>query len=149
MNGSAFALHPVADADAEALADLRVAAMRPSLEAVGRFDEARARRRLLDGFDAHCTRAIVAGGERVGFVVVRPAGDDLLLDHLYLAPSAQRAGLGSAVLRRVIDEARAAGRALRVGALKDSPANAFYAKHGFRLAATSEWDNHYLLPPAT
>lgn len=36
--------------DAEALADLRARAMRPSLEAVGRFDPVRARKRFLDGF---------------------------------------------------------------------------------------------------
>lgn len=134
--------------DAAALADLRVAAMKPSLEAVGRFDEARARARLLDGFDARCTRAIVVDGRRVGLVVVRPVAGHLLLDHLYVVPGAQGAGIGSSVLRVVIGEAQAAGKALRVGALQRSPANVFYRKHGFRLEGTTDWDNHYVLPPA-
>jgi len=38
------------DADAELLAQIRVEAMRPSLEAVSRFDPERARNRFLSSF---------------------------------------------------------------------------------------------------
>lgn len=57
--------------DAEVLANIRVQAMRPSLEAVGRFDEDRARRRILQTFDPTATREILVNEERVGFLVVR------------------------------------------------------------------------------
>lgn len=141
-------LRPVRPCDAEDLARIRVEAMRESLEAVGRFDARRARDRFLGSFVADHTREIVASGQRVGFVVVRPLDDGLLLDHLYLLPSAQGRGLGSAVLAVLFADADAAGRPLRVGALKHSRSNPFYLRHGFRLVESAEWDNYYVRQPA-
>lgn len=132
--------------DAEALANIRVQAMRPSLEAIGRFDEDRARRRILDTFDPTATREILVNEERVGFIVVRLLPDHFYLDHLNIAPAHQGAGLGSAVLRELIHEARVAGKPMRLGALKFSPSNNFYVSHGFRLEREEEWDNYYVLP---
>ena len=133
-------------ADADALATLRVAAMRESLEHLGRFDPRRARDRFLATFEPAHTRHIVVDGERVGFVVLRAQGEEWLLDHLYVLPSFQGRGIGAAVLRDVFASADAHGRALRVGALRESGANRFYARHGFELVGRTEWDNHYLRP---
>ena len=58
--------------DAEDLVAIRIAAMRESLERLGRFDLQRARDRFLAGFEPALTRHVVAAGARVGFVVVRP-----------------------------------------------------------------------------
>jgi len=125
---------------------LRVAAMRDSLERIGRFDAQRARARFLDGFDPALTRHIVHQGRRVGFVVLRPHPGEWQLDHLYLAPGHQGRGIGSAVLAQVFAEADAADQPLRVGALRGSEANRFYQRHGFLLVGDSEWDHHYLRP---
>lgn len=146
MQPPEFTLAPVSAADADALADMRVQAMRDSLEAVGRFDPQRARERFLVSFDPRFTRAVVVGGTRVGFVAVRPDGEGMLLDHLYLLPAAQGRGLGSAVLRRVLAEADLHRKALRVGALKGSDANRFYRRHGFEQVAEGEFDLYYLRP---
>ena len=88
----------------------------------------------------------MGGGARVGFVVVRPQGDGLLLDHLYLLPSAQARGVGSEVLAHVLADADARGLAVRLCALRESAANRFYLRHGFVHERTSEWDEHYLRP---
>ncbi len=120
--------------------------MRESLERVGRFDARRARERLLSAFDPALTRHVRVDGERVGFVVVRPRDDGLLLDHLYLLPRAQGRGIGSAVMSELLVDADARGLAVRVGALRASDANRFYERHGFELVAQDEWDNHYRRP---
>ncbi len=148
MPAAAVVLRPVHADEGPALADLRVLAMRESLEAVGRFDAARARARFLDGFEPALTRAIVVAGQTAGFLVLRPAPDHLLLDHLYIAPSQQGQGLGAEVLRAVFAEADAAHKALRVGALKGSRSNAFYLRHGFSLVESAEWDHFYVRQPA-
>ena len=136
-------------ADAEALVAIRIAAMRESLERLGRFDPQRARDRFLAGFDPALTRHVLADGERVGFVVVRAQDDGLLLDHLYLTPHAQGRGIGAAVLADVLARADASRLPVRVGALRGSDANRFYARHGFELVEEGEWDNHYRrAPPA-
>lgn len=139
-----IALVPASQADFEALAAIRVEAMRESLERLGRFDPVRAWERLRSGFAPEHTRHIEIRGERVGFVVVKPHADHLLLDHLYIRPGHQGAGIGSQVLRLALAQAAALGLAVKVCALKHSDANRFYQRHGFALIAQEDFDNHYL-----
>jgi GNAT superfamily N-acetyltransferase len=126
------------------LASLRVEAMRDSLERIGRFDPVRARERFLSGFSPEHTRHIVLGGERVGFFVVQSHDRSLLLDHLYVRPGHQGKGIGAAVLAQVFEEADAAGLPVRVGALRGSASNRFYARHGFVPVEQGEFDNYYV-----
>jgi ribosomal protein S18 acetylase RimI-like enzyme len=134
-------------AAAEELASLRVEAMRESLERVGRFDPVRARARLLQDFRAEHTQEILEQGRRVGFFVVKPLDGALALDHLYVLASAQNRGIGAAVLREVFAQADAHGLPVRVGALRESDANRFYARHGFELVEQAEFDNYYVRRP--
>jgi GNAT superfamily N-acetyltransferase len=140
-------LQAVAADDGESLADLRVEAMRESLERVGRFDPQRARARFLGTFEPQFTRAIVHDGQRVGFIVVRPQSDGLLLDHLYVRPSHQNRGIGAAVLQVVFAEADARGVNVRVGALRGSGSNRFYQSHGFEFFEEAEFDIYYVRKP--
>ena len=137
---------PATDSDFEALLALRIAAMRASLERLGRFDPVLARSRLRNTFRPECTWFIEQDGERVGFYAVRPDGDGLRLDHLYLHPAAQGQGLGGRVMRRILEDADSRGLPVAVGALRDSDSNRFYRRHGFVQAGESEWDIEYLRP---
>ena len=134
-------------ADAEALATLRVAAMRESLERIGRFDPQRARDRFLAGFEPAYTRHVLVDGRRVGLVVVRPQGDGLLLDHLYVLPTEQGRGVGAVMMADLLADADARRLSVRVGALRESAANRFYLHHGFERVDTTEWDEHYVRHP--
>ena len=131
----------VVDADFEELADLRVAAMRESLERVGRFDPVRARERLRSSFRPEYTRFVEFEGAKVGFYAVSPSSEGLQLDHLYVHPSYQSRGIGGAVLRTICAEADERGLAVLVGALKESASNRFYQRYGFAMTSESEWDN--------
>ena len=139
-----LALTPAGDGDFEALLSLRLAAMRESLERLGRFDPQRARERLSRGYQPAHTRHILRRGELIGFVVVMPGDDGWQLDHLYVHPGAQGECIGSWVLEQVLSEADAEHQPVSVTALKHSEANRFYQRHGFELQAESEWDMHYL-----
>lgn len=132
--------------DAEALVALRIAAMQESLERIARFDPVRARERFISTFAPEHTRHIVAAGDRVGFVVLKPEPDCLLLDHLYIRPNAQGKGIGTAVLAYVFAEADAGALPVRVGALRESDSNRFYLRHGFQIVEQSEFDNTYVRP---
>ena len=135
---------PATEMDAEQLVALRIVAMRDSLERIGRFDAQRARHRFLSTYKPQHTRHIVFNGKQVGFLVVKPEGDALLLDHLYIHPDFQGQGIGASALQRVIDEADALSCAVRVGALKGSASNRFYVRHGFTLVDEGGWDNYYV-----
>jgi GNAT superfamily N-acetyltransferase len=141
-------LEPAVAEDAQVLAELRALAMRPSLEAIERFDPERARTRFLSGFDSGCTWHIVSDGVRAGVLVLRAEGDtSFLLDHLYVHPSYQGQALGAAALQHVFAQARQQGRSVRVGALKGSRSNQFYLRHGFKPAGVGDWDNYYTWSP--
>ena len=146
---SIFEFQPATSDDASALVALRIAAMRESLQRIGRFDPQRARERFLSTFDPGRTRHIVVDGQRVGFVVTTPEAAWLSLDHLYIDPAHQGRGLGAAVLADVFEEARRLGLPVRVGALKQSDSNRFYRRHGFELVDEGEFDCYYLKPVGT
>ncbi|MEP0941183.1 MAG: GNAT family N-acetyltransferase [Rhizobiaceae bacterium] len=134
-------------ADADVLADIRVEAMRSSLEAVGRFDPDRARQRFLSDFTPTDTKIIQIGGQTVGFYVLRHRRDHLYLDHLYIQPAHQGGGLGRMVVDQLQRQARKEGLPIKLMALKQSPANGFYQSSGFVLLSSDELDNHYLWLP--
>ncbi len=136
-------------ADFEELLALRLRAMRASLEHLGRYDEARARKRLAEGFAPDQTRHIVLHGQRVGFVVLKRLSHVLRLNHLYIDPPAQRQGLGHQVLTWVCEQADRAQLPLELCALKGSAANRFYLRHGFVMTGEGDWDIDYVRLPQT
>jgi len=123
--------------------------MRPSLEAVGRFDPVRARDRFLDTFRAADTKVIHVKEGVVGFFVVRRRADHLYLDHLYVTSALQGHGIG----RRVIDdlkvEAISVALPIRLLALNGSPANDFYRSCGFEFVSKDALDTVYEWTPET
>lgn len=139
---------PVIPEDFAKLVDLRVAAMRESLERLGRFNPERARERLRKSFHPEHTRYIVFDGQKVGFYTFRPFGDAFHLDHLYVLPGYQSLGIGSHVMRKLIAEADARHQPIHVGALKGSASNRFYQRHGFEIEREEDWDIYYVRPAA-
>jgi len=138
-----YQLQPCVEGDFEALLALRLAAMQPSLSAIGRFDPQRARERLAASYQPAITRWIVRAGQRIGFLARRRLADQHYLDHFYLLPAQQGQGVGSAVLQQLQAEAAAEGLPLCLGALRGSAANRFYQRHGFVPTHEEEWDIYY------
>ncbi|WP_329004211.1 GNAT family N-acetyltransferase [Kribbella sp. NBC_00709] len=123
-----WTLRPARPADLEDLVEIRAVVMRPDLERLGRYDAHRVRQRLRDSFSPDHTRIIEVGGELVGSIAVRPAEDRRWLEHFYLAPHHQGQGLGSAVLRSVLEQAETD---VWLNVLQGSPARKLYERHGF------------------
>ncbi|WP_405767738.1 GNAT family N-acetyltransferase [Streptomyces sp. NBC_00080] len=124
---------PATADDVEAVAEVRAVAMRADLERLGRYDEHRVRQRLRDGFIPAHTRIIEVNGALAGCVALRPAVDAHWLEHFYLAPHAQGRGIGTAVLRELVETADRSALRLRVDVLQGSPARRLYERHGFTL----------------
>jgi len=141
-----FTFAPASEADFERLLFIRHAAMRPSLEQVGRWHPDRARARFRAAFSPAVTRLILVDGALAGCVALRPATDALELDQFYLDPAYQGGGLGSAVLRRLLAEADAAAKPVVLTVLKDSDAIRLYERHGFVQTGAQTWDLFYRRP---
>ncbi|WP_432731330.1 GNAT family N-acetyltransferase [Variovorax sp. W6] len=142
---SRLSLQPVDSSDFEAMLALRIDAMRPSLERVGRFDVARSRERLSAGFVVPYMHHIVLDGDqRIGFVTLKPEDSDALrLDHLYLRTGFQGLGIGEWVLEWAKSQAREQQLDIKLTALVKSDANRFYQRHGFVLEGGEGVDLYY------
>ncbi|MFF4778703.1 GNAT family N-acetyltransferase [Microtetraspora fusca] len=143
-----WALRPAEPADVEVIAELRAVVLRPDLERLGRFDEHRVRQRLRDAFSPRYTSVIVADGAFAGCVTVRPAEGGRRLEHFYLDPVVQGRGLGSAVLRTLLDRTDAEGMAVRLIVLRGSAARRLYERHGFTVEREDPVDILMVRQPA-
>jgi GNAT superfamily N-acetyltransferase len=138
---AAFSFAPAHDTDFERLFEIRLLAMRPSLERIGRFDRERAHARFRASFRPAHTRLILdPAGQLIGCVAFGPDDGALLLEHFYLVPEAQGRGVGSAILRRLTGEADAAAKTVRLDVLRGSDAQRFYRRHGFAETHRDEFD---------
>jgi GNAT superfamily N-acetyltransferase len=118
---------------------LRIEALRESLERLGRFNPEVARARLRSQFRPEWMRHLVVDGERVGYFTVEPRDGELRLHHLYLKPAAQGRGVGA----WVIDHLKEQGRPITLAALRESRANGFYQRHGFKVVDEQDFDIEY------
>ncbi|MDX6353152.1 MAG: hypothetical protein QOF98_55 [Streptomyces sp.] len=120
--------------------ELRAAVMRPDLERLGRYDEHRVRQRLRDSFSPGHTHAITVDRELAGCVTLRAGDDAHFLEHFYLTPQHQGRGLGSAVLRTLLERADAQRTTVRLIVLQGSAARRLYDRHGFVVEAQDPVD---------
>lgn len=142
-----WGLRPATARDVEAVAALRAVVLRADLERLGRYDERRVRQRLRDGFDPAHTWVIEAGGAFAGCVALRPAEDsrpqrrqERWLEHFYLDPRLQRRGIGSDVLRELLERCDRDGALVRLNVLQGSPARRLYERHGFTVGSEDAVD---------
>lgn len=135
MNTLAF--RPATEADEPFLIELRRQTMAPHERACGIVRDAEASlRRVRARFD--CAQIVLLAGQPIGLLkLIRDAKHWELLQ-IQLAPSVQGRGLGSALLRRIVAQARAAGASLKLHVLKSNPARKLYERHGFVVIAESE-----------
>jgi GNAT superfamily N-acetyltransferase len=121
--------------------------MRPDLERLGRFDEHRVRQRLRDSFSPQHTWVVLADGAFAGCVTLRPAEDGQWLEHFYLVPGLQGRGLGSAVLRTLLDRTDADDVLVRLNVLRGSVARRLYERHGFTVEVQDPVDVYMVRRP--
>ncbi|MDG4805574.1 GNAT family N-acetyltransferase [Micromonospora sp. WMMD1120] len=135
-------------ADVAAVAELRAEVLRADLERLGRYDAQRVRQRLRDGFVPAYTWIVEVGGVFAGCVALRPAADAHWLEHFYLAPHLQGSGIGTAVLRKLLERCDSDGTLVRLNVLRGSPARRLYERHGFTLESEDPVDVFLVRAPA-
>lgn len=127
-------LRPASPDDVAFLIELRERTMTPHLVAAGEpvtRDEHRAR--VLHDF-AHI-RVILRDGRAIGMLKVVDAGDCRRLVQLQVAPEEQGRGIGAAILRGVLDDARRANVPVVLSVLRRNPARRLYERLGFQVVA--------------
>ncbi|WP_431772487.1 GNAT family N-acetyltransferase [Streptomyces cucumeris] len=140
---------PALVADVEAVAELRAVVLRSDLERLGRYEEQRVRQRLRNGFAPAHTWVIEVDSTFAGCVSLRPAEDAHWLEHFYLAPHLQGSGIGTAILRELLDQCDRDGTLVRLNVLQGSPARRLYERHGFTLETEDPVDVFMVRKPAS
>jgi len=93
-----------------------------------------------------------ADGELLGVMGIQPVRDVELIRHAYVLPGRQRAGVGGALLERLIDLDRPSARRMLVGTWSAAEwAIRFYERHGFeRMSAEQSaalLRDYWTIPP--
>jgi ribosomal protein S18 acetylase RimI-like enzyme len=137
-----FDLRAASEADYPWLWQLKRLTMRPYVEEMwGSWDDASQEVFFRRNFVPANVRVIVVGGRDVGLLHVEREPGALFLANVQILPEFQNRGLGSAVVRRVLDEARTAGVPLRLQVLKSNRgARRLYERLGFEV--TEEGSMH-------
>lgn len=120
---------PATHADADCCWRVHLECMRRYVEATWGWDEAEQHRRFHDAFAARRPQLIIAGDARVGVLDVDYATTPVRLLNVQVAPQFQRRGLGTRVIRDVLE--RASTNAVWLQVLKANPARALYGRLGF------------------
>jgi GNAT superfamily N-acetyltransferase len=95
-------------------------------------DEQREKHRV--NFTPATHRIIVSFGKPIGLVAIEEEPSYLWLVKLYIQRTFQRSGLGAALLRQVISEAKGIGKPVRLRVLRvNIGAQRLYLRHGFQV----------------
>lgn len=136
-----FECRPATEADREFLWRLHRATMRPSVGQTWGWDEADQRRRFDLGFAPQGKRIVLVHGEPVGMIDVERREREVFLAVVEILPVWQGRGLGTRLIRAVIEEAGTLPVALHV--LKVNPARRLYERLGF--VVVDETETHYYM----
>jgi GNAT superfamily N-acetyltransferase len=74
---------------------------------------------------------VVADDRDVGWLLVLRNANEIELEGIYIEQASQRRGIGTFLIRQLIDEAASAGLPLRLSTAKINPARALYERLGF------------------
>lgn len=113
-------------------------------DAFGPWDEAWQRDHFRRHFDPAQVQVIQVSGEDVGMMVVQQRTEEIFLADLEILPAYQGKGVGTAVLRELLDQASAAGKPVALQVLKvNIGARNLYQRLGF--GVTGENESHYIM----
>jgi ribosomal protein S18 acetylase RimI-like enzyme len=131
------------DVDLRFLSDVFLRAMQAHIAAArGYWDEEKERLQFHEQLRLRDTQIIVHDGIDVGFFMTTESGADTELHTICIAPEYQRRGIGSAITRQIISDARAQRRGVVLSVLKaNTSARSLYERLGF--AVSEESSHHY------
>jgi ribosomal protein S18 acetylase RimI-like enzyme len=131
-----FTLRPATPQDADWLFAIRRETMRGYVEAAfGYWDDAAQRDRFDESDELNNMQVIVADGRDVGLLEVERGPRDIFLANIQIGFPGQNRGVGTAVIRALMAEAREARKPLRLQVLKvNRAARRLYDRLGFVVA---------------
>jgi GNAT superfamily N-acetyltransferase len=135
-------LRPAMREDGPFLYQLLVATMREYVEPLWGWDKEWQETYFWARFEADLEsgrrQIVVRDGEDIGVLVVEERADEILLSQIYILPTHQGQGIGTALIRSVLHRGAELGLPVRLRVLRGNPARRLYERLGF--AVTEETD---------
>lgn len=132
-----YTLRPVTAEDFDFLWRLKVATLKPYIEQTFGWEEDVAKqflRRVMQGADL-----VLVDGQPAGILKVVIEGDWMHLAEIGLLPERQNQGLGTRIIRDVIDKAESLGLPIELQVFADNPAAKLYERLGFSITHHKMW----------
>jgi GNAT superfamily N-acetyltransferase len=133
MTAPAFTLRAATDADFIFMRDTKLDGLEPYVRAIWGWDREQQERKARDEFDPRGGWIVVCGGVDAGYIHLEHGTDVVTLAGIYLVPSTRGRDLGTAVIQRVIAEARDERKSVALRVLKPNPARRLYERLGFTI----------------
>ena len=125
-------LRPATQKDKEFCYLVLKTTMRGYVDQIWGWDEAWQQTYFASKFDAAQNQVIVVDGIDAGVFSVEEHEDELFISRLYILPAYQRRGIGTYLLKSVIDKGQALGLPVRLQVLVNNPARQLYERLGFQ-----------------
>jgi GNAT superfamily N-acetyltransferase len=95
--------------------------------------------KLYEHLDLKATSIIMVDGSDAGFLMVRRETEAIYLEQIYLESPWQSRGIGSLLVRQLIEEARSRKVPLRLSTAKINPARRLYERLGLVVVSESQY----------
>jgi GNAT superfamily N-acetyltransferase len=134
-----IALRAACDDDVAFARNLYFETMGEIIERLFGWDESREEKNFARFFKLDEVRIITVDGQDVGWIQEQISQRNINLGSFYIAPTMQGRGVGTQVLRMLLEMAASESKSMTLAVVKINPARQFYEKRGFR---TTHEDEH-------
>jgi ribosomal protein S18 acetylase RimI-like enzyme len=135
----AWTLRPAPHADRDFAFELNRATMKEYVDATWGWDDAEQEALFDESFDPADCEIVRVGSTDIGLLAVEESADEIYLAGIYLQPEWQSRGIGSSIVRSLLDRGAASGKAVTLRVLHSNPrAEALYERLGFTRFRTIE-----------
>jgi ribosomal protein S18 acetylase RimI-like enzyme len=124
-----FTLRPATVNDIEFIYELRTKTMKPFFEGTLGWDETKEREKAVD--ELTNAEIIMVTQKRAGVIKVIPRADELHLHQMQILPELQKMGIGSELVRRIIECSEQSSKPITLFVVKNTPAKQLYEQFGF------------------
>jgi ribosomal protein S18 acetylase RimI-like enzyme len=133
-----YALRAAVRADRGVLFDLHRSTMKEYIEPIWGWDEDLQQRIFEERLGLEDVRMVLVEGHVSGMVKVTRRPDEIFLARIEIAPTQQRRGIGSAIIREVLLDGLRERLPVTLEVLHGNPARALYERLGFLIVDENE-----------